>query len=122
MSSTTPPGGAAAMPLQPPATLTLTANLGHGVGVFGEAFGTWGQTQARLPGVGTFAGLSYRVAPSVSVDVGGELAFHQSGRVFTAFASFAWVPQTEHHATEHHAAELALDSELPQGAVARLDR
>ena len=87
------------------------------MGLFGEAFGTWGETQARLPGVGTFAGVSYRVAPSVSVDVGGEVAFHQGGEVFTAFAGFTWVPQTA-----GRAAEMAPASQLPQGAVALLDR
>lgn len=75
------------------ATLTLNADLGHGLGLFAEGWATFGQTQALPPGLGVFAGLSFAATDELSFDVGSELAFHEDQRIITAFAGFTFVPQ-----------------------------
>lgn len=82
--------------LQGMATLTVSSELVERLSLFGELFGTWGQTQALPPGAGLFAGVSVAATDQVSIDVGAELALHE-GRspAVTVFAGVTWIPQGE---------------------------
>ncbi len=80
------------------ATLTVSTDLGRGVGLFGEAWATWGQTQARPPGAGLFAGVSFTVGLDLAIDAGSELAVHQNGPVVTVFGGLTWSPRARHRA------------------------
>ncbi|MDP1829176.1 MAG: hypothetical protein Q8L48_38285 [Archangium sp.] len=79
--------------LQGLGTLTLTADLGRGVTLFGEAFATWGDRPALPPGAGVFSGLSVAVTDELALDVGAEAALHVDRGIFTVFAGVTWVPQ-----------------------------
>ncbi|HEY0879901.1 MAG TPA: hypothetical protein VGD87_00160 [Archangium sp.] len=80
-------------PTQGLAMLTLATDCGHGVMVFGEAYGTWGQTQARPPGMGLFSGVSMAATDELVLDVGAEVALHEATMpMVTVFAGVTWVP------------------------------
>jgi hypothetical protein len=73
-------------------TLTVSTDLGRGVGLFSEAWATCGQTQARPPGAGLFAGVSFALGSEFALDAGSELAVHHSGVVATIFGGLTWSP------------------------------
>ncbi|MDP2274655.1 MAG: hypothetical protein Q8N23_05815 [Archangium sp.] len=81
-------------------TMTISTGLRHGVGLFGEAWATWGQTQARPPGAGLFAGVSLALGDAFVLDVGGEVAVHPNGPVLTVFGGLTWSPRWRPPASE----------------------
>ena len=100
-------------------TLTLTADVGRGFGVFGEAWATWGGTRAARPGAGLFTGLSYAASDEILLDVGAELAFHVDQNVVTGFAGFTFIPRGK---AKRAPATLPGSAPLPSSALAFLDR
>ncbi len=81
-------------------TLTISTGLWHGVGLFGEAWATWGQTRARPPGAGLFAGVSFVLGDEFVLDAGSEFAVHQNGPVLTLFGGLTWSPRLRTPASE----------------------
>lgn len=93
--------------------LTLVTDLGGGVNLFSELYGTWGATQLMPPGAGVFGGVSVAATDELLVDVGAEVGFHEAGR-YTFFAGVTWVPGSG-------GGDARPQPRLPPGAVARLD-
>lgn len=74
--------------------LSLSKDLGKGIGAMLEGYGFWNGGMYTTHDAGVLTGLTYAVTPRVMFDAGFDVALYRDARNVTMFAGVTFVPYT----------------------------